>query len=117
MRTPIILALMALAACAGQPSNPPAAHYATEAPAATLASAGASPADPEAQRVAMAKKMGYTVVNSDGERLYCRSEMKTGSHLQKETTCLTAQELDHLHDQTREGLQNYLKPNLPPNSK
>jgi|HubBroStandDraft_1064217.scaffolds.fasta_scaffold1155953_1 hypothetical protein len=113
MRTMIIVSVAALAACAGQPSNPPA-HYAPEATTAALAAAGAAPSDPLAERLAAAKKLGYTVVNTDGELLYCRSDLKTGSHVQKETTCLTAAQLDHLHDQSRLDLQNYLKPNMPP---
>jgi hypothetical protein len=109
----MIVAVAALAACAGQPSAPPA-HYAPEATTASLTTAGAAPSDPLAQRLAAAKKLGYSVVNTDGELLYCHSEFKTGSHVQKETTCLTAEQLDHLHDQSRLDLQNYLKPNMPP---
>lgn len=61
-----------------------------------------------------AKKRGYTVVNEDGKVLYCRSDYKTGSHVQKETSCLTADELASLHDRTQLGLSTIARPTLPP---
>ena len=56
---------------------------------------------------------GYTLVDNDGETLYCRSDLKTGSHVQKTTTCLTGPELDALHDQIGQGLQSIDRYRLP----
>lgn len=104
-----------VAGCAGQPSSPPPTptQY-VNATGQTLAAA--SSGDVDEKRLADAKKRGYTLVNTNGETLYCRSDFKTGSHVQKETTCLTAQELDSLHDQTHQSLQS-LKPSPPPAGK
>ena len=54
----------------------------------------------------MAKKLGYTLVKIDGQDMYCRTSVKTGSRLQKETVCLTAADIDILRQQTRERLSN-----------
>jgi hypothetical protein len=61
-----------------------------------MAGCASQPPDREgdARRVADALKHGYQVVNSEGETLYCRSDFTTGSRIQKNTVCLTAQQLD-----------------------
>jgi hypothetical protein len=43
-------------------------------------------------------------VNQDGERLYCREELRTGSHARKQTSCLTQTQLLELHDVTRRAM-------------
>lgn len=111
VRIILFATLIAVTGCAGQPSAPPTRYVATEAPAAAVASSGGQGAAPAAERLATARKMGYTVVNTNGEVLYCRSDLKTGSHVQRDTTCLTADQLQRLHDQTRDDLQNGLKVN------
>jgi hypothetical protein len=50
------------------------------------------------------------LTNTNGEELFCRSDFKTGSHVERNTTCLTAAELDSLHDETRQSLRNYERP-------
>ncbi len=112
MKPLLLIGVLAIPACAGQPSSPPPAptHYVT-ASGQTLTSVPEG--DIDEKRLSDAKKQGYTLVNKDGETLYCRTDLKTGSHVQKVTTCLTGQELDALHDQTRQGL-NTLRPLPPP---
>jgi hypothetical protein len=63
---------------------------------------------------AVAACTGQANVNEDGKVLYCRSDYKTGSHVQKETSCLTADELASLHDRTQLGLSTIARPTLPP---
>lgn len=63
---------------------------------------------PEVQRA------GYSVVNRDGEKLYCRRERLTGSHARFETHCLTAQELDALKDATQRGVDGMRRQRPPP---
>jgi hypothetical protein len=109
------IGVLAVAACVGQPSSPPPTSTSYLTPTGQTPTS-VSKADIDEKRLADAKKRGYTLVNTDGETLYCRTDFKTGSHVQKNTTCLTAQELDALHDQTRQGLQS-LKPQSPPAGK
>jgi hypothetical protein len=108
MRIILLVSALVMAGCAGQPAAaPPAPRYVT---------ASGQPADPvhlstpeddvNARRLVDAKKRGYTLVNTNGESMYCRSDLKTGSRVQRDTVCLTESELDALHDQTRQALQN-----------
>jgi len=112
VRIQFCIGVLALAGCAGQPSSPPP----TPAPADRVV-AVTSQDDLDAKRLADAKKQGYKLVNNNGETLYCRTDLKTGSHVITQTTCLTAAQLDALHDQTRQSMQNQIKPLAPPQGK
>jgi hypothetical protein len=81
MRAILLAGAWVLAGCANQPTAP-------------------NP-DQDAQRVAEAIKHGYKVVTTEGETLYCRSDFATASHIQKNTVCLTAQQLDDLDQQNQ----------------
>jgi hypothetical protein len=116
-----------LAGCAGTPTSPKPAPVtvAAQPPAATQTSAAqtsTAQADPQVagatdtQRASHAKKLGLTVMTVNGEVLYCRTERKTGSHLATETSCLTEQQLDELHEQTRQGMELIQRPMLPKGS-
>jgi hypothetical protein len=39
------------------------------------------------------QKAGYKIVNKDGQKVYCRTDHITGSHVRTRTQCLTEQEL------------------------
>jgi hypothetical protein len=56
--------------------------------------------------LAEARKAGYSLVNTDGRLLYCRTDIKLGTHIRKDTdtVCLTAQEMREMSDQTRKTL-------------
>lgn len=115
MRITILAGAVILGGCAGQPSP-------AEAPTRYVSASGqvqptAPEGDLDAKRIAEAKKQGFTLVNTNGEALFCRSDFKTGSHVERNTTCLTASELDALHDQTRQALQNNFRQNAPPSGK
>ena len=99
MRAVLLAGALVIAGCASQPTGP------------------APNRDQDAQRVAEALKHGYKVVTTDGETLYCRSDFATASHIQKNTVCLTAQQLDDLDqrnqrifDQPNRGAANGLPP-------
>jgi len=77
----LLASALVMAGCASQPAAPPSQH------------------DADAQTVALAIKHGYKVVNSEGETLYCRSDFATASHIQKNTVCLTAHQLQDLDQQ------------------
>jgi len=96
MRVTLLLTSLMIAACASQPTG--TAPSRLSAAPASAPEQSASQADVERTRLAEAIKRGYKVVNSNGEVLYCRSDWATGSHIQKNTVCLTGQDLDELHN-------------------
>ncbi len=62
----------------------------------------------------MAKRQGYRLMNESGEALFCRDDPKIRSRIRRNPTCLTADQLDELHDQTRQALGTNIKPIAPP---
>jgi hypothetical protein len=76
---------------------------------AYVASEGAEPIS-----VAEARKMGYEVVNENGETLYCQEAKKTGSRIRKETTCLTRKEIEIARDAAQRNVDNLKRPVPPP---
>jgi type IV pilus biogenesis protein CpaD/CtpE len=110
VRTTLLAGALALviAGCASQPSSTTPATATATADGQTQQTASNS--EIEKQRVREAIKQGYRLVNTNGEELYCRSDWATGSHIQKNTVCLTAQQLDDAHQRIRQTLEN---PNTP----
>jgi hypothetical protein len=85
-----LLALLASAGCATtEPPSPPAARQV--------------PVD--AKNVVDVQRAGYKVVNRDGEKLYCRRELATGSHLNYQTTSLTEQQLNDQNGDAQQELE------------
>jgi hypothetical protein len=113
MRTVIFTIVLIATGCAGTPAGPPtrviakASQTVPDAPATTNGGA----IDPKV--VLDAKRRGYTVVNENGEILYCHQEARTGSHLVTDITCLTEKEMTQLREQTQRGMQN-TQLQLPP---
>jgi hypothetical protein len=91
--------------CASQPDSPPAAPVA----APPVASATAT----QAKTVQEASIAGYRIVNQNGEPMYCREQLKTGSHLRKETICLTAKELEIAREASKRNLEQ-MQRRIPP---
>jgi hypothetical protein len=142
MRTILLAGILVIGGCAGQPSTtapatgtvaaaatgtaPAPATGAVAAPATGTAAAPASAAaagQPEQtasddeldkKRLAEAIKHGYKVVNTNGEVLYCRSDLATASHIQRNTVCLTARQIDQLDMRNQRDLG---MPNTPINMK
>lgn len=123
MRTTMLVIIVLIAGCAGEPSTaPPATRYVNSKGQQLVSAPIGAGGVVDTKRLLEAKKQGFTLVNADGEVLYCRSEMKLGSHIQRSTdaACLTAKQLDELHESTRASLQNYLpsaSPFTPPKTK
>ena len=116
-----LLGTAILMGCAGQPGAPAPTQPTQYVSADLKPLSEIQPTSPDdqmtAKRLVEAKKAGFTVVNKDGEVLYCKTELRTGSHAVRDTTCLTAQQIDDMHERTRADLQNYLKSNAPPSGK
>jgi hypothetical protein len=110
MRGLMLLAIMAVVGCASQPSAPqtpsstaPISAVAPSAPAPGQAPVAAADSV-EAQRMAAAKNLNMKVIDKDGRQLFCRSNLVTGSHIQRDTTCYTADQLDHMQAQMQRDL-------------
>ena len=102
---------MAIAGCSQQPTQPDTPV--PVAPATGVASsgetAGDSPQQVTAKRLALAKKLHLKVVDQNGDELFCRTFMVTGSRIQTETRCLTAQQLDHYDERTQRDVDQVFK--------
>jgi hypothetical protein len=84
MKQAVVFLALSLVACASPPSTAPAT-------AGSLAPAS----EEEEIRLAVqeAVQKGYKVVTEDGQTLYCRKDLKTGSRVQSNLTCLTENQL------------------------
>jgi hypothetical protein len=97
MRARILMSMsIMLAGCAGQ--GPPAAFI-------SPSGAAAPTADIEAQRLAAAKNLNLKVMNKDGQELYCRANLVTGSHIQRDTRCYTAEQVDRMQYQAQRDFE------------
>jgi hypothetical protein len=113
MRRLILASALVIGACASRPVAPTAS--ATPAvPAIASASPAATRPPLDAAGLANAKKLGYTVINKNGEALYCRTQLRTGSHVNTDTYCLTPKEFEDMRDKTQRGLSNILQTAPPP---
>jgi endonuclease I len=115
MRIPLAgLMFVLVVGCASQSQKapPPAAP----AVAATAAPATA-PATAAPKTVQQAQAAGYKIVNENGKTLYCRDQMKTGSHVRQETICLTKEELEAAREASRRNMDQLMKPIPPPQGK
>jgi hypothetical protein len=102
MRKLFLAVLILVAGCAGQPTSPPV--VVEKVPAGAKEIAPPTEGTVDATRLAEAKKMGYKLVNQDGQELYCRNDLKTGSRVQHELVCLSRKDLDELRARTQQGL-------------
>lgn len=113
MRMAFVLSLTSLlvCACAGRPAaSPPATTYVSTTGQALGAAPIRADGTVDAQKLAEAKKAGYSLINSHGQLLYCRTDVKVGTHIPRntDTVCLTAQEMDEIHEQTRHALEQFV---------
>ena len=96
--------------CAQRSAGPPLATTYVSATGQPLATAPIrADGTVDAEKLAEAKKAGYSLVNTHGQLLYCRTEVKVGTHIPRntDTVCLTAQEMDEIREQTRHTLEQF----------
>ena len=121
MRIVIYSLLLTVAGCAGQPSQPPPVapvKYISNAPVVDPAKAAAVRTDKDwAKLVSEAKRRGYTLVNQDGETLFCHTGTRTGSHVVADTTCVTEAQMDNMRRATQQVLQTNQLQAPPPQGK
>ena len=92
MRALMLVTAILGAGCASQPTNP------------QTASSAAPLALTDAGRLAAAKNLNLKLVDKDGRQLFCRSNFVTASHIQRDTTCYTADQLDKMEAQQQHEL-------------
>jgi hypothetical protein len=61
----------------------------------------------DGSNVVAVQQAGYKLVNKDGEKLYCRTDFVTGSHVVTRTTCLTEQELYDQMNANQHSMQSF----------
>jgi len=91
MRAAVLLPVLALFGCASAPPN----ASSPSSPADSVKTAYVTPSgqsvaqvqDPnmDPKRLAEAKKLGVRIINENGQTLYCRTEMSTGSRVVRST--------------------------------
>lgn len=59
----------------------------------------------DASNIAEAQTAGYKVIDDHGNKLYCRKELTTGSHVRFTTSCLTEAEWRELGERSRQSVQ------------
>ena len=104
MRALMFVVAVAVVGCASRPSTPRSKLPTVQAPAVPPSTAAHSTDSAEAQRLATARKLNLKAVDKDGKQLFCRSNLVTGSHLQHDNTCYTADQLDHMQAQMQRDL-------------
>ncbi|MEJ1960215.1 MAG: hypothetical protein WDO56_01135 [Gammaproteobacteria bacterium] len=67
----------------------------------------------DATNIVPAQKAGYKIVSKDGKTLYCKSRLKTGTRLEKETSCLTEAEWQALTEESRRNVDE-MRRTAPP---
>jgi len=103
--------LAAVAACAPNPPKPatPAAEQ--------VSSQAVKDAGLTGDKIVALQHAGYKIVDQNGQKLYCSTDPKTGSRIQKDNTCLTEKELIALREETRRSMQNMAREIAPPAGK
>jgi hypothetical protein len=120
----LVIYSLLIAGCAGKPSALPplSTTYVSASGKALDAAPARADGTLDTEKLAEAKKAGgYSLVNENGKVLYCRTDVKVGSHIRKntDTLCLTAEQMIEIHEQTRHSLEQFVPYRLcgggPPN--
>jgi hypothetical protein len=104
MRALILLMAIAAVGCATQSSDPQTKPSTAPVPRVSSTAPDKPPDSIEAQRLAAAKNLNMKVIDKDGQQLFCRSNWVTGSHIQRDVTCYTADQLDRMQAQMQRDL-------------
>jgi hypothetical protein len=90
MRFSITLAALAIAGCAGNARQEPPVEREVKLDSSNIV---------EAQRA------GYKLVDKDGQKLYCKRDLNTGSHVRHTTSCLTEAEWTAMAEASRRSVE------------
>ncbi len=81
--------------------------------AAAAAGMPAEGTDQFAANLAKARKLGYRIVNKNGENVYCSESIATGSHVNKRTICLTEKQWNDVSMNTERAMERMQKNTFP----
>jgi hypothetical protein len=95
--------LLLFAGCASQPTPPK-----------PVAVAQAPKTQNNGVTLAEARRLGYRIVDEHGRTVYCRDQMETGSHVRKETICLTAEQMVEAREASKRNLDQLQRMRPPP---
>ena len=122
----IAATVAALAGCASSPPQKPVASN-PSAPAAAAPAAQAAAAAPaqqpeltgpiDGQKLVALEHAGYTLVNKNGQTLYCEINAKTGTRIARDPVCLTEAQLQQLRERTQQSVGNITRMVPPPQGK
>jgi len=98
MRLSVMAAALVLAACAGKPPEPTAERQVKV----------------DSSNIVEVQKAGYKIVDKDGQKLYCKRDLNTGSHVRYTTSCLTEQEWTAMQDASRRSVEQMSRVRIPP---
>lgn len=114
--TPATPAAPASAPQAATPAPPPAdaktintevvAQPATPAQASASAASNPLEGQLDADKIMAAQKAGYQIKNENGQTLLCRRDLRTGSRVRYNTSCLTAREWEQLQNDNAQILKS-----------
>jgi hypothetical protein len=111
MRVLMLSAGLLLVGCASEPVQPKPNLVAVQGPVGSTAvggNIGVTSPSIETQRLAAAKNLNLKVFSKDGQELFCRSNLVTGSHIQRDTRCFTAEQLDQLDQATQRDVDQFI---------
>jgi hypothetical protein len=109
-KSTLALILFALAGCAGTPPTP-------VMPPDQAAKSAIDVKDPEkvtTDTIMAAQEGGQTIVDEEGQKMICRREKKTGSHLQQKTICMTKEDWDAAAKASRQTVEDMARQRPPP---
>ena len=81
--------------------------------AAAAAGLPAQGADQLAANLSKARKLGYRIVDKNGETVYCHDSVATGSHLNKRTICLTEKQWENVSTNAARGMERMQRTTFP----
>jgi hypothetical protein len=106
--------VVALAGCA---STPPQKPVASSTPATAPAQQPELTGPVDGQKLVALEHAGYTLVNRNGETLYCEINAKTGTRIARDPVCLTEVQLRQLRERTQQNMDNITRMVAPPQGK
>ena len=111
MRALILLTGLAMVGCASSPPQPEPNALSVQAPVGSTSAgavSGVTSSAIEEQRLAAAKNLNLKVFSKDGKELFCRSNLVTGSHIQRDTRCFTAEQLDQMEQAKEREVETFI---------